>query len=228
MHGLSSFRSKEDVLAEFSRDRNVLHLGAVGETCQSPEQQVAQARHGAHSILNRVARKCVGVDTNRAGVDALREAGLFDNIMAADATTLARDQVPLESVDVIVAGDILEHMTSPESLLHAAARISDPETVLLLTTPNCVGLGVLANYARGRAIEGPDHKVSFNIYTLRHLLEAAGWQSVAAGTCYQPKAAQLNGRMKMVLGKRLLNAFPAFGGTIYVVAKQARPGSLAS
>jgi hypothetical protein len=43
-----------------------------------------------------------------AAIKAIAEAGIFDNAIVADARTVSRDEIRLDRIDLIVAGDIIE------------------------------------------------------------------------------------------------------------------------
>lgn len=218
-HGFSGFGAKLEILADVVTGHNVLHLGAVGETCQSVATKLAAAPDSVHARLTQSAKECVGIDVDADGVEALTRSGIFDNLIVADATRIRRDEIPLPSIDFIVAGDIIEHLSSPGSLLDAASRLSDPGTRLVITTPNALGLPNFVRYLRGRVLEGPDHKVSFNVYTLRNLLEHHGWVADRVTSCHQGKAEKMHSRVAVRFGSSIFSRFPSLGGTLLLVAR---------
>jgi hypothetical protein len=217
-HGITGFGPKLELLEGLVRDSLVLHLGAVGATCQPLAAKIAAAPRSTHARLTEVATRCVGVDIDRAGVEALSERGIFENLLWGDVLKLRRDDIPLPRIDFVVAGDILEHLSAPGEMLDAVRGMSDPTTRLVLTTPNCLGLPAFLRYLGGRALEGPDHKVSFNVYSLGNLLSHHGWRVESIKTCYQADASRLNGRLIMSAGKLALTRWPSLGGTLFVVA----------
>jgi hypothetical protein len=221
-HGFTGFGPKLELLEELVRGSSVLHLGAVGETCQPLAAKIAAARHSTHARLTQVASRCVGVDIDRDGIQALTDAGIFDNLLWGDVLKLTRDDISLPRIDFIVAGDILEHVSSPGELLDAARGLSDPGTRLVLTTPNGLGLSLFLRYLRGQVLEGPEHKVSFNVYSLRNLLSHHGWRIERLQSCYQAAAIRLNSRLVMSVGRAALARWPSLGGTLFAVA-ETRP-----
>lgn len=213
------FGSKAELVTDQVRGRNVLHLGAVGETCQDTELRVQRAVNSTHALITRLAARCVGVDNDEPSVTALQERGVFDNLMLADVTTLSRDDIDLPSVDVVLAGDTIEHLNEPGRMLDVVNGLSDPGTQLVLTTPNAVGLNVFLKHLRGQQIEGPDHVCSFNAYSLGNLLERYGWQIAQLWSCYQPNAVELNPRAFRA-GQAVFSRFPQLGGTLFVVCSR--------
>jgi len=71
--------------------------------------------------------------------------------------------------DIILAGDMIEHLNNPGIVLRQLLPLA-AEASLVLSTPNSFGLPHLIRYARGQAVDGNDHVLSFNIFTLRNLL----------------------------------------------------------
>jgi 2-polyprenyl-3-methyl-5-hydroxy-6-metoxy-1,4-benzoquinol methylase len=194
-----------------------MHFGVTGETGRPLESLVAQAPHGFHAALTETAERCIGIDINAEAIKAIAEAGIFDNAIVADARTVRRDQIPLDRIDLIVAGDIIEHLSDPGALLDNAARLSDPGTRLALTTPNAVGLAAFLRYFRGGTLEGDAHVVSFNRYSLGNLLQQHGWTVDAWATCHQLQAAERH-RVTFRLGRWLFRRWPYLGGTLVAVA----------
>jgi SAM-dependent methyltransferase len=220
-HGISEYGAKIELLEQMTTGRQVLHLGAVGETGSSIDHVLDRSPRSFHASLTQVAERCVGIDTNREAVEALTQAGIFDNLMFADATTLERDEIPLDRLDVIVAGDIVEHLSNPGELLSNAARLADPGTLFALTTPNALGLRSFLRYLGGGVVDGGDHVLSFNRYSLENLLRRHGWIPERWATCYQIRAAERHGSITFRLGAWAFRRWPALGGTLLVVARRA-------
>jgi hypothetical protein len=217
---ITGFGSKFDLLAHHVRGRNVLHLGAVGETCEDTEVRVRRAVDSVHALITDLATRCVGVDNDEPSVTALTDRGVFDNLLLADVTKLTPADIDLPKVDVVFAGDTIEHLTEPGRMLDVINRLSGPETQLVLTTPNALGLNLFLKNLRGREVEGPDHVCSFNAYTIGNLVERYGWRIDELLTCYQPRAAELNPRT-FRLGKVILSRFPRLGGTLFAVCSRS-------
>jgi SAM-dependent methyltransferase len=214
----TAFRSKRAALVEKVHGRTVLHIGAVGETCESTEARVEAAPRSVHAYLTAAASACVGVDYDEPSVKMLTERGVFTNLICADVTTLERSDIPLERVDVIVAGDTIEHLSNPGTMLDAMRRLADPGTQLIVTTPNALGLLLFLRHTLGKPIEGADHVCSFNAATLTNLLVRHRWAPLEMMTCYQERARSVAG---FRLGTALFHRFPRWGGTLLVVAARA-------
>lgn len=215
---IRGYGSKTTLLREYTENQNVLHLGAVGETGGDTARRVAMAPNSVHADITRVARMCVGVDYDRPSVEDLMESGVFDNLVCADATKLTREDVPMDSIDVIVAGDILEHVPCPGDLLSAARRLAESDTLLVVTVPNALGLSIFLRHSAGRPVDGKYHLCSFNICTLTNILLETGWRPVVARSCHQKRAES---SAWFHLGRTLFRVVPQWGGTLFVVCQPA-------
>lgn len=116
-------------LTERCRDRAVLDIGCVAHDA---------ARLGGddwlHGHLARAAATCVGVDILAEGVAAVQAAG-FDAVVH-DLTTGLGPLAERGPFDVIVAGELLEHVPDLDMVFRVAAEGLAPDGELVLTTPN--------------------------------------------------------------------------------------------
>jgi SAM-dependent methyltransferase len=135
-----------------------------------------------HGQMAEVATRLVGIEASEEQVQALRTEG-FD-IRLGDAETFDLG----EEFDVIVAGELIEHLSNPGVFLERARRHLRPGGVLALTTPNRYGaLSILAVLRTG---EHPrylkplaKHVVYFDSDSLSSLLERHGFGNVDVSYC---------------------------------------------
>src|SRR5271170_1831060 len=100
--------AKEEFILKIASGRSVLHLGCVGFTDVAPSERATFARQSLHWKLTELA-DTVGIDRSAAVIDEYRKCGIFTNVVAGDVERL--DDVPLRRrFDVIIAGDIIEHL----------------------------------------------------------------------------------------------------------------------
>jgi len=97
-----------------------------------------------------------------------------------------------ERFDVIVAGDILEHLPRPELLLDALKPLLAPDGVLLLSLPNVANVSVRLSLLFGRftyrtrGILDRTHLRFFTRATGRALLEENGYRVASVGATAMP------------------------------------------
>ncbi len=111
------------------RGRNVLDIGCVAHATTRLTND-----RWLHGRLARAAARCIGVDLLEEGVAAVVDAG-FDAVVHDLSTGLGplREHGPF---DVIVAGELIEHITDLDMVFQTAERGLTQEGSLILTTPN--------------------------------------------------------------------------------------------
>jgi len=154
------------------RGRRVLHLGFVDETRM--EERVAQGSW-LHGQLRDVAAELVGVDLSAEGVAAAAALG-FDVHRAdcEDAAALAR--LPVEAADVVLAGELVEHLTAPGRMLDAVRPLLRPGGELLVTTVNAYALTNAVAALLRLELVNSDHVAWYSWWTARTLLERHGYE----------------------------------------------------
>jgi 2-polyprenyl-3-methyl-5-hydroxy-6-metoxy-1,4-benzoquinol methylase len=207
---------REPAIVEIARGKRVLHLGCVGHSPGlSTRSRINLATRGLHARLTAVA-DVTGVDLSEDVIDVWREHGVFDNVLVGDVERL--DTLHLEGpFDVIVAGDIIEHLSNPGAMLRGVRTLAGPRTTLVLTTPHSFGLPNFLRFTLGRFEEGDQHVATYNETNLRNLLARHGFHVDRVDTCHQSAAAR-SGGLAFRLGRILLRRFPRFGGTLFLVA----------
>ncbi len=156
-------------LLRLSEGQRVLHLGCVDYPFTA-----VQGEHLLHRRLFRVARELWGLDASAEGIQQLGAAG-FPNLVVGDVEQL--DQAPLpDTFDVIVAGELIEHLARPGSFLASLRSRMDRNTELVLTTPNAFGFKGVVHSMLGREKVHPDHNYYFSHYTVAQLLAKFGFR----------------------------------------------------
>jgi 2-polyprenyl-3-methyl-5-hydroxy-6-metoxy-1,4-benzoquinol methylase len=128
--------------------------------------------------IRPVCRYLAGVELD---ADAAREgARFFDDTVTGDL--LAGISGPWkEPFDVVVAGDVLEHLPRPEALLAALKPLLKPGGTLLVSLPNVANVTVRASLLAGKfpyADRGILDRTHLRFYTrgsARALLAGAGY-----------------------------------------------------
>ena len=118
-----------DVIRDLCRGKKVLHLGCTNYpyTKDSIDNEML-----LHFDLENVASDLWGFDFDEKGIDILKEHG-SKQILQADLERL--DEVPLDQTfDIIVAGEMIEHLNNPGAFLTGIKRFMSAETRLVVTT----------------------------------------------------------------------------------------------
>ena len=163
-----------DVIREMCAGKRVLHLGCTGApfTAEAIESNML-----LHFVLEGVAADLWGLDTDLAGIETLKSHG-SKQIIYGDLEHL--DAVELDQTfDIIVAGEIIEHLSNPGLFLGGVKRFMDAETLLILSTINAYcGMRFLWYGVRGKRgrveFVHPDHVAYYSYSTLKLLIERHG------------------------------------------------------
>jgi hypothetical protein len=154
------------------RGRSVIDLGFVDEG-----QMSAKSGRGTwlHDVGRSEARECVGIDADASGVERARALGLaaFSGDVE-NADSLAA--LGLEPAEVVLAGELLEHLDAPGGFLEAVKPLIAPGGMLVLTTPNAHALTNILSGLAGRELVNPDHVAWLSWRTLATLLDRHGWR----------------------------------------------------
>jgi methionine biosynthesis protein MetW len=155
-------RARPEILEHVPRTaRRVLDLGcATGTT-------------GA-ALKGRQEVEVVGVELEP---EYAREAATrLDEVLNADAERAA----PKGRFDVLIAADILEHLTDPWATLRRYAELLEPGATAIVSLPNVAHWSTYAHLARGSWPRKPEgifdatHLRWFTLRDARELLEQAG------------------------------------------------------
>ena len=171
--------------AAIGRGRRVLDLGC---------------RSGAFTRHFLEGNEVVGLDVDRGALAKAAELGIETVVGDVEEPLLFPDS----SFDVVVAGELLEHLRFPDALVAEARRVLRPGGVFVGSVPNAFRLQSRLRFLRGRAPEDdPTHLHMFSAGAVRALL--ADFDDV--------RIEYVGGRYRR-LGPRLLARDLVFSGRV--------------
>ena len=151
--------------------KKVLHLGC---TDYPYTKEAIENNRLLHFELGKIAGELYGFDFDQKGIDILAESGV-KNLYQADLENL--DKVKLdETFDVIIAGEMIEHLSNPGLFLRGIKRFMNENTKLIITTINAYsGMRFLIYGLRGKGGANepvhPDHVAYYSYKTLSLVLQ---------------------------------------------------------
>ena len=163
-----------DLVRSICKGKKVLHLGCANYpfTRTSIDNDML-----LHFDLEKIARELYGFDFDQAGLDILAQEG-SKNLFRADLEHL--EDVPLDAAfDVIIAGEMIEHLNNPGLFLEGIKRFMRPDSLILITTINAYsGMRFLYYGVKGKGglqePVHPDHVAYYSYSTLSKLLQRHG------------------------------------------------------
>lgn len=158
-------RRFDEIVARFAPSRRTGRLLDVG--------------FGVGDLLDasrRAGWTVTGVELACAAVERARRRGID-----AFHGTLAEARFDAASFDVVIASEIVEHVTHVEPLLVDIARVLRPGGLLWATTPHARGISARVLGMSWSVVDPPSHVQLFSIRGLRELLRRSGFVEVVIG-----------------------------------------------
>lgn len=163
-----------EFIKNICRGKKVLHLGC---TSYPYTNEMLELGEHLHLHLLNEADELYGFDFDQAGIDILKAKGV-ENLYRGDLEKL--EEVELDrKFDVIIAGEMIEHLNNPGLFLNGVKRFMNDDSVLVITTINTYGGLRFVHYSllgKGGTNEPvhPDHVAYYSYSTLNLLLKRHG------------------------------------------------------
>ena len=155
-----------EVIEPYVSGKRVLDLGCVDHKAMKEKGE-----KWLHKKVRNVAGELLGVDYQQSEVDALNAMGYRVVLGNVEQLNLG------EQFDVVLAGNIIEHLSNPGMFLEAAKRHLRPDSIFILTTDNCFGLRSLrAMMTNDQIRPNEEHVLTFEEAVLRQLFERHGFK----------------------------------------------------
>ena len=170
---MPKFRTEKDkFILERCKGKRVLDVGCVNHNLDA-----AHLSDWRHKQISMAAARVVGLDYEKEAVEHLNGEGW--NIIAADAQNFdVRDQYP-EGFEVIIASEIIEHLTNPGGFLTSLAKHLAPGGQIVITTPHAYGFGFfLEVLVWGEEHVNDDHTLTFSRKNMKWLLKKSGLKMI--------------------------------------------------
>lgn len=158
--------SKTKLILSRCTDRTVLDIGCINH---SAENAIALGEEWLHRRIRDVARSATGLDMLADDAERLNQKGY--DIAVADAQDFDLGR----TYDVVVAADVVEHLTNLSGFLRSAKRHMHAESILILTTPNPFAFAQMMQVLlRGRVVVNGEHTIWLDPAVAYELLQREG------------------------------------------------------
>jgi 2-polyprenyl-3-methyl-5-hydroxy-6-metoxy-1,4-benzoquinol methylase len=157
--------SRVDYLAACARGKRVLDIGVANHTCEG-----FGGEKWLHGEVAAAARECLGVDLIESAIQELQQRGYDARVL--DVT---RDHLPPgEKFDVVIGGEVIEHLGNPQALFSFASDALDAGGRFIVSSPNPYYLTRVLAFLAGRGSESADHVALLFPSGMAELGERAG------------------------------------------------------
>ena len=123
-----------------AKGKRVLHVG-----CYEHSTEFVNSGNWKHKGIVEVASHCLGIDIDSFGIKELELLGY--NVRLVDATS---DEYLGEQFDVILAGDVIEHVNNPVNLMKFCKRHLKNGGIIAVSTPNPFTISTMFATLTGR------------------------------------------------------------------------------
>ena len=160
-----------EFIKNICKGKKVLHLGCTSYPFTT--QMIELGEH-LHLHLKDSTKELYGLDFDQEGIDILTEKGI-ENLYRGDLEKLEEVQLD-EKFDVIIAGEMIEHLNNPGLFLKGIRRFMNPDSKLVITTINAYcGQRYAFYFLLGKKGFNepvhPDHVAYYSYSTLNLLLK---------------------------------------------------------
>lgn len=158
-------------IAEACKGKVVLDIGCLDETALIKRE----TEHWLHGRVAAVARRVIGIDSSEKVPSEGIITGPNSKIIRVDGTDSGSYAAFTgEGVEVIVAGEFIEHIEHPLEFLRQI-RAAFPGRELIMSTPNGASLSNTVMATIGREVQHPDHLHNYTFKTLHTMCIRAGF-----------------------------------------------------
>lgn len=170
---------RKDKIIKLCEGKDVLHLGFIQHS-ELYEKKIAEG-DWLHEKIAKVAKRLVGVDFLEKEIKRIKEKYGYECFYADVTNSEQMKKIYSDSYDVIVCGELIEHIDAPGEMLENLKKMMHRSTILIITTPNPwsktrIGLikkGILENVWLNK-----EHVCWYSYETLKQLLLRKGFREV--------------------------------------------------
>lgn len=176
--------SREEIIVPLVQGRRVLDCGGIDH--YAAEEKLASGEW-LHATIAQHAKQCIGVDILKENVDRINSVGRY-RFVAGNVEDLPY----IEEFDIVVAGEVVEHLYNMGRFLDSAWRALKSKGKLVITTPNAYGFShQFRNLVLGNERVHPEHTCYYSAQTLKYIISRHGFEVDRVHFATRPAAALL-------------------------------------
>ncbi len=165
---------REDFLASKLKGKKIIHIGCADHLEVIDEKM--KSGLWLHNILINHADDCLGIDINKSAVKYITEKYKIDNLIAGDVTKGDINQIKNNQWDIVLFGEIIEHINNPVEFLSAFKKnYSEYTNGFIVSVPNILNLARFKFMLKYSEVINSDHRYWFTPYTILKILIEAGY-----------------------------------------------------
>lgn len=202
--------NRDSLICERCNNKKVLHIGATDAPYTKEKLNSGLL---LHQRLMKHADTLYGIDINQSAIDYLKTRGI-NNIYHFDMNMLGNLDF---SPDIIVFGEIIEHLQNLRIVISNLKSIMTVDTELIISTPNQLYLlTLLIVCIKHREYLHEDHKTGFTYGSLKQLLESNGLELQDFFFTFLPRNSE---KFSKKVIRHICRIRPGISETLLAIAK---------
>ena len=173
------FYDRKDSIVNYCKGKVALDLGCTQHRMMGKE---INEENWLHYRIKQVAQKVIGIDYLKDEIKRLNNIGY--NIIYGNIENIDKIELPVNHFDVIVCGELIEHLSNPGLFLKNVKTIMNNSALLIITTPNVYSrqrIKLMLNKKYEKEWLNKEHKCWYSFETLKQLLINYNYQEVSWG-----------------------------------------------
>ncbi len=177
--------NRVDFIKEQCSNKKILHIGFTDYPFTT--ERIAD-KSLLHLQLKEVAKEIYGLDADEKAITMYADATGDRNNSYCDITSVYPESALLFEPDIILLGEVLEHLQNPHEAINILYNQFANGTKLLVTVPNYMALDNIAASLHKTESVHPHHYWYFSSYTLLRLFAAEKFtlEQLHFGMYYKP------------------------------------------
>jgi 2-polyprenyl-3-methyl-5-hydroxy-6-metoxy-1,4-benzoquinol methylase len=176
MHGFRTDRVSY-ILQQVRPGARILHIGCACSPNTIRGWTLGTLLHlKLYDEVKKQGAYLVGLDLDGASLDWLKEKMPDAELIHGDAHKLQESFGSSGHFDLIIAGDVIEHLPNPGLFLDSCRPLLLPGGRMLITTINTFGIARIAKTLFFHEAVHPEHTTYFSHQTLSRLCSMSGWE----------------------------------------------------
>lgn len=179
-----------------------------------------------HARLTTVSSQVIGADIDSSGIEDLK-ARNFSNVICADIASeheaiIAAISADMVTCDVIVCGEVLEHVTNQGLFLAGIRKVAETfDSTIIFTVPNAYAFDRFLKMFCGVEAVHSDHKCYFSEVTLKTLLRQTGFDVTDCRFYSNERRASslIRHITKWTINRTILLAWPQLSTGVAAIAR---------
>lgn len=206
-----------ELLESLTKGLKVIHLGCTDHLPLIQEK--IRKDTWLHARIVRSSERCLGVDINNEAVKYVRRELGYKDVYCADLSSQPLAEIRENSWDLLVMGEIIEHVPSPSSFINKLINNLEGRVKhLIITVPNAFALENTKFTRDNIEFINSDHYFWFTPYTISRILENAGCEIEKIYMCESTRPSQ-RARVRHYLYYRKIESHSLLRNTIVVLAR---------